>query len=231
MNILHRLIVEPLGRTYESFLRLLPGLFTSIVLIMFGILMGIIMKHVFIKIFVAARLDKVAQKLGTTETLSRAGIKSPLSVLIARLIEWIVILTFLIVAMQNLKIPTLERLVERFSLYLPNVFVAAFIIIVGYLLSNFLARATLIGLVNAGVRSSGLVAKFVRFIVFLLSATMALEQLGIGRDTVIVAFAITFGGVVLAFAIAFGFAGRGMAKKYLETKEGEDQRTDNIDHL
>jgi len=231
MNILHRLLFEPLERSYESFLKLLPGFFSSIMLIVCGILLGFVFKHLILRLLRVARIDKLAQKLGTTEALARAGIHGTPSHMLSKLVQWIVILIFLIISMQNLKMPTVEHLMEQFLLYLPNVFVAAFILIVGYLLGNFFARATLIALVNAGISDSRLAARFVRFVVFTLTGTMALEQLGIGRDTVIVAFAITFGGVVLAFAIAFGFAGRSTARKYLERRTREDKDRDNINHL
>ena len=59
---------------------------------------------------------------------------------------------------------------------------------------------------------------------------MALEQLGIGRETIIIAFAIVFGGIVLALSIAFGLGGRDIAKEYLEKKlKGEEK--DEIEHL
>ena len=47
---------------------------------------------------------------------------------------------------------------------------------------------------------------------------MALEQLGIGSDTVIVAFALLSGGLLLSLAISFGFGGRDLARQYLEKK-------------
>jgi len=231
MNILQRLLLEPLERSYESFLKLLPGFFSSIVLILCGIFLGFVFKHLFLRLLRVARVDKLAQRLGTTEALTGAGIHSTPSHLLSKLGQWIVILVFLIISMQNLRMPTIEHLMEQFLLYLPNVFVAAFILIVGYLLGNFFARATLIALVNAGISDSRLAARFIRFVVFTLTATMALEQLGIGRDTVIVAFAITFGGVVLAFAIAFGLAGRGTAKRYLEKRTKKEENKDEIHHL
>ncbi len=73
--------------------------------------------------------------------------------------------------------------------------------------------------------------RFVRFTVFMLAATMALEQLGIGRETVVIAFAIIFGGIVLTFAIAFGLGGRDSAKEYLEKKLKGEEKEDDISHL
>ncbi len=60
---------------------------------------------------------------------------------------------------------------------------------------------------------------------------MALEQLGIGKETVLIAFAIVFGGIVLAFAIAFGVGGRDAAKEYIDKRLKGEKDTDDIKHL
>lgn len=101
----------------------------------------------------------------------------------------------------------------------------------GYLLSNFLSRDALIAAVNAGLKLSGLIGRFVELIIFLLAVTMALEQLDIGRGTIVIAFAIIFGGIVLALAIAFGLGGRDIAKEYLEKKIRGEEKKDDISHL
>lgn len=231
MNIFQRIIVEPFEKCYEKLLYFLPNLFASILLLIIGIFLAAIIRIIFQKFFKTIKLDKFLERSGIVEALSRSGIKESLSVLISKIIGWIIILTFLIVSMQNLRIPTVEQLLEKFFLYIPNMFIAAFILIIGYLLSNFFRRAVLIASVNAGIRYSGLLSKFVKFTVFILSCTMALEQLGIGRETIIIAFAITFGGVILALAIACGLGGKDIAREYLEKKMKEDNKGDGINHL
>jgi hypothetical protein len=100
------------------------------------------------------------------------------------------------------------------------------------MLSNFFGRAALIASVNAGLKMSGLVGKAVKLSIFIFSLSIALEQLGIGRDTVIIAFAILFGGIVLAFATAFGLGGRDAAKSYIERKLiKEEEEKDDITHI
>ncbi len=236
MNVIQRILIEPFERCYERFLTFLPNLLTSIALLIFGIVLGSILRLIFLKIFRAVHLDKAAERMGIFEMLVRGRLQGSLSAVIARLIGWIVILTFAIIAVQTLKIPTVENLLERFFLYLPNVFTAAVILVFGYIFSNFFGRAALIASVNAGVKRAGMVGRFVKMVVFILSATMAMEQLGIGRDTVLVAFAIVFGGIVLAVAIAFGFGGRYIARDYLERNvkngaEPDKDIGDNIDPL
>ena len=110
---------------------------------------------------------------------------------------------------------------------------AVIILVLGFVLSNFLGRAALIAAVNAGIKRAGMAGRFVKLVVFVLSATMAMEQLGIGRDTVLITFAIVFGDIVLALSIAFGFGGRDLARKYLERNMGHEHGPDkdNDDHI
>jgi hypothetical protein len=157
--------------------------------------------------------------------------KDRLSVILARVIGWVTMFGFLILSLRSLNFPAVERILESFLFYLPRVFIAAIILFVGYVLGNFLSRAALIASVNAGFRMAGLIAKLVKLIILLLSMTMALEQLGIGRETIIIAFAIIFGGVVFALSLAFGLGGRDIAKEYLEKKMKGDDKKDEINHL
>jgi hypothetical protein len=50
---------------------------------------------------------------------------------------------------------------------------------------------------------------------------MAFEEIGVGSRTVIVAFTLTFGSLMLGLALAFGLGGKELARKYLEKRFGE----------
>jgi len=230
-GFLSRVIIEPLDRSLERVIQFLPSLLTSILILVIGSVIGVFLRVVFLRLFKAINLDRLSEKVGMAEMLHKGGISDTLSTLLSKIIGWLTIFVFIIISLSSLDVPAVKRLLEGLFLYLPNVFVAVLILFLGYLLSNFLGRAALIASVNAGIRVSGLIGKVVKFTVFLLSGTMALEQLGIGKETVIIAFAIIFGGVVLAFAISFGLGGRDIAKQYLEKKllKGEDK--DDIEHL
>ncbi len=231
MNIVQRVIIEPLESLYEKILQFLPNFLTSLFIFVIGLIAGVILKLFFRKLFRALAIDSHFERFGMGELLGKGGIKEPLSVLLSRIIGWITVLIFVIIALRALDIPSVGRLFEGFFFYLPNVFVAALILFFGYLLSNFLGRAALIAAVNAGMKLSGLVGKSVRFTVFALAVTMALEQLGVGSSTIIIAFAISFGGVVLALSIAFGLGGREIAKDYLEKKFKGNEKKDEISHM
>jgi len=63
---------------------------------------------------------------------------------------------------------------------------------------------------------------------------MALDQVGLGRHVVLIAFSMAFGAVMLAMAIAFGLGGRDAAKHLIEkrlSKEPEDEDQEEVSHL
>jgi hypothetical protein len=231
MNIFEKVIMGPLENLLDKILLFLPNLMISVLILLFGIILAMVVRVIFAKIFKALSIDKLLEKTGLMELLRRGGIKEAASNLLSKLIGWIIIIIFAIISMQALRAPAVERLLEQFLLYLPNVFIAILILFLGYLLGNFLGRAALIASVNAGLRHCGIVGNFVKLTVFMLAATMALEQLGIGKDTVIIAFAIIFGGIVFAFALAFGLGGRDAAKEFLDKHLKGEKQKDDISHL
>jgi hypothetical protein len=231
MNTFQRVIAGPLEGLYEKILQFLPNFLAFLLLILIGVVLQVILRMVSLRLFRAVRLDKHFDRFGMEEVLGKGGIEVPLSVLLSRIVGWIIMFVFVIIALRNLDIPSIERLLGEFFLYLPNVIVAALILFFGYFLSNFLGRAALIAAVNAGIKLSGLIGRVVRLAILFFVVTMALEQLGIGRGTIVIAFAVIFGGVVFALALAFGLGGRDIAKEYLERKVKGDEKKDEISHL
>jgi hypothetical protein len=72
----------------------------------------------------------------------------------------------------------------------------------------------------------------VKVLIVVLTTSMAFEELGLAERTVLVAFAIVFGALMLGLAIAFGMGGRDLARQFLERRfsEGRARRRPE-DHL
>lgn len=231
MNLYETVILEPFQIFYEKVVQFLPNFITSIFILIVGIALGFLLKNILSRLFTAIGIDKASEKSGAMELLKKGGVTEPFSALLSRIIGWITVIIFAGISMSSLQIPSVKTLFERFLFYLPNIFIALLILLFGYLLGNFFGRAALIASVNAGVRFSNLIGKFVKYLILILSATMALEQLGIGKGTIVITFAIIFGGIVLALAISFGLGGRDLAKDYLEMKIKCEKKKDEIDYL
>jgi hypothetical protein len=231
-NISEHILTEPLKDFMQRLLAFMPNLLTCLIIFVFGFIAAWIVKYIVSKIANLLRVDRFCAKVGITETFGKVGITEPPARLLSRVFYWLVVIIFVIIALYTLKLPAIEKLLEKFFLYLPDLFVAALLIIIGYILGNFLGRTALIASVNAGVKFSRLLGKGVKAIVVLLAFVMALEQLGIGRGTVIVAFTILFGGFVFALSLSFGLGGKDIARQYLEGKlKGESEEKDDLTHI
>ena len=228
---MNNLFIEPFQRFLTKLTGFLPHLLISVILLILGLLVAWLFKIIVTRISKLLSIDRLSQKLGLSQILEKSRISESLSGLIGSSVYWIVLLAFIIMGLDALTLPAVEELMTEFWLYLPNVITAGIIVIAGYFLGNFLGRAALIASVNAGFAISGLVGKFIKFTVFIMAASMALELLGIGEDTVLIAFAVVFGGVVLALSIAFGLGGKDAAKEYMERVLKEKTDDDDIQHI
>src|SRR6266536_5746541 len=106
--------------------------------------------------------------------------------------------------------------------FLPPLFAAVLILVVGWLVANFLSQGLLIAAVNHGVPEARLLARAAHWGVLLFAGATALTHLGIGKEMVLVAFGITFGGLILALALAFGLGGRALARDMLARRLRRD---------
>ena len=137
-------------------------------------------------------------------------------VLIAKIVFWIVWLGFIVSAVDTLQLTPFQGLVEEFFRFVPRFLVALLVLTVGFLVGNFLWRATLLASVNAGLPGARLLSGALRVLVIAIGVVMALEQVGLATAVILAAFAITFGALMLGLAIAFGFGGREAAKTLIE---------------
>ncbi|HKN86587.1 MAG TPA: hypothetical protein VJV04_07000 [Nitrospiraceae bacterium] len=180
-------------------------------------------------------LDRLSNRLGATTALLRGGIKTDPSHLIGRAMYWLVLAFAVISGLTVLNVEPINQFAHSLLAYIPYLLTAAMILIAGYLLSNFMGQAVLITAVNAGLPPARTVAALSRWGIQLVAAAMALEQLGIAQNIVVVGFGISLGGVVLAGAIAFGLGAKDLAKAFLEQRLSErgrnQQPPDDLRHL
>jgi hypothetical protein len=232
-NFIDRIVTQPLRDVFDKLVAFLPNLLTGIVVFALGLVVAWLVKVLVVRIIRLLKLDSAFARSGVTDALQKMAVKDTPAKLIGRMFFWLVAIIFFVLSLSVMKVPVIDQLLEKFLLYLPNIFVALIILAIGYFLSNFLGRAALIASVNAGVKISSLLSKGVKTVIMLFAFAMSLEQLGIGRSTVIAAFTIVFGGVVLALALAFGLGGKDLARTLLEKrfkKDGDGER-DELKHL
>jgi hypothetical protein len=112
----------------------------------------------------------------------------------------------------------LQEQIARFFLFLPRLFVALFTMFFGLLGASFFSRAALLAAVNANLPSPRLLSVSIRTIIIIFVMSMVFEEVGVAEQTMLVAFGIVFGAMMLGLAIAFGAGGKDLAQQFLEKR-------------
>ena len=211
-------LLAPLRELGQQAVASFSSLVGMLILILLGLLLGWLAKEVVYRVLRALRFDRLCARLGVGQEIERMGFVHSCSYLAAQVVQGIIILTALLAGLNALGTPLTRNLVERFFLYLPHFLAALVILLVGTLVSRFLGRSVLIAAVNAGMPAARLLAGLTHFFVMVLTVVAALDEFGISRTTIIVTFAILFGGAVTAVAIAFGLGGRDLARELLQSQ-------------
>src|SRR5262245_51307986 len=194
----------------------LPGILAMLTIALLGLVAAWVVARIVRRLVQALTLDRRAETWGLTAALGRAGIRRPPSQVAAVIVFWIILILFLTVAIDALAIPGTGRVTDFVFSWVPRLMGAALILLVGWLVANFLGEGALIAAVNARIPEARLLARVIRWGVLLFALATAVTHLGIGKEMVLVAFGITFGGLIFALALAFGLGGRALARQMLE---------------
>jgi len=225
-------IVASFDKFLGKVVTFLPNLLAMITILVIGFVTAWVIKTLLLRFLKAIQFDRVSERWGLTHVLSRGGMAYSPASLVSRFFYWVIVLITLILGINALEVAATQNFIAQFFSYLPNLFAAVIILVIGYLIAIFLGQAALIAAVNARMESAKLLSRSVRWFIIILSLTMALYHLGIAEKVIVAAFSITFGGIVLALAIAFGWGGRELAKDFLEKlSRGKDERDKGRDHI
>lgn len=195
-----------------------PKILEVIVILVLGFIFAWVARFLLGRLLKIIRFEDLCYRIGLSTALARANVRRSSSDIFKLIVYWLVIFFAIILSLSTLNVEVVNELTSSLLLYLPRFFVAVFVLIFGYFLAKFIARALLIALVNVQVKSAKPISLAVHIMILILFVTMGIEQLGIAKGVVFVTYAILLGGVVLALALAFGLGGKDIAKDFLEKK-------------
>ncbi len=225
-------VTQTLNAALEMALHAVPKILGMVIIVAVGWVIAMIVKIILRHALNLVKFNVLCDNVGASQMLTKADLPPPTE-LLARLVFWVTWATFLMLGISTLGLVVLQEQISRFVLYVPQIFVALLILLIGILLANFVSRAVLLGMVNANVPSARLLSNAVRMFIVILTVAMALEHVALAKSVVLIAFSIAFGAVMLGLAIAFGLGGRDVARRLLERQFTEDIKgeKDEISHL
>lgn len=226
------LVLEPFREVFAGFKKFAPNILAMLTILISGMVIARIVRLLLRKALIALKFDAWSDRMGFTVMMRKSDVWTKPTEAVTRSAFWFLVIFTIMIGLSALRVQAVDNLVAQFFLYLPRVFSAVLILVIGYVAAGFLSRTVLISLVNRGYHYAKLLAEAVRLLLVVLILAMALEQLAVAPNIVVAAFSIIFGGIVIALAIAFGVGGIDAARRIIEKGAAEkSEGKDEIEHL
>lgn len=168
------------------------------------------------------KVDDALGATGLRELANRAGFGLNIGKVVGLFVKWILIIVVATVVFDMIGLSQLNESLMQILGYIPNVIVAAVILMITALVAEFVEKITVGSAKAAHVKQAGLFGVLARWFVWILGITTALSQLQVA-DVVVALFQSVLTGLVAAVAIAlglsFGLGGKDAAAKYIARLE------------
>ncbi|MCH7400998.1 hypothetical protein ACFOUP_02170 [Belliella kenyensis] len=195
----------------------LISLLGAVVILILGWLFTKLITFVLAKILEKSKVDEISKKLKESKSFGEASIEFDLSKVIIAFVRWILYLVFLIVAADILGWTVISNEITNLVSYLPKLFSALALLIIGLYIANFIKKAIRGFLEAIAFAGASMVSGIVFFIIAIIFTLTALNQAGIDISVITGNLVIIVSGVVLTLVIALGVGSIELVQKTLYT--------------
>lgn len=187
----------------------LPGFIGAIVVLVIGWMLAGAAARVVTAAIRTAGADRIFAEYGGDQLVpSRAT---------GEIVKWLVRLAALLIAASLVGLAQVGSLVNAIVLWLPNLIVAAIILLVAPVLGKFLRSVIEVGAGQAGFSNARVMGRVTELAVMVFAAIIAINQVGIAAELIQTLFTGIVAAFAIAFGLAFGMGGRDVAAKVTES--------------
>lgn len=215
-------ILNSLRDLWIDFVSFIPSLVAALVVFFVGWAIAIAIGRVVEKLLVILRINQAFENLkGLKEAAGRAGLKINIPLLIGEIVKWFLIAVTLLAATDILGLQEVSTFLREVLTYIPNVVVAALILVIAVVLGNFVYRTVDASVRAAGFGAGSAIAAMSKWAIIIFAFLAALLQLNVAEALIQTVLTAVFAMLALAGGLAFGLGGKEMAAKWLKKAEDD----------
>lgn len=205
-------LLQSFGNLADSIIAAVPKVVVGILLVIVALLVAKLIEKALRYLLTKVRFDQLVGKVGVDRALQRLGLRQELTILFPRLAYFLVLLLFARTAGDALGLVAISSAIAAFFAYLPNIFAALLLLILGSTVGQFAGETVSQSAESSGVEFAPALGKLVSGVILFVCAMMAIAQLKIDTEIVRIFTSFVLGGAALAFGISFGFGTRDIVR-------------------
>jgi len=202
-----------IGRGVVEFL---PKLVIALVIFVVGWAIGSLLGQVVNQIIKSLKIDNLLRSAKVDDVLKRGGFNLDSGRFVGDLVEWFIIVVFLVASLDVLGLTQVTGFLTEVILYLPQVIVAVLILLVAVVIASAMQRIVVGAAMAAGVHSANFLGSVTKWAIWVFAVLMALFQLNIGGPLIQTLFQGVVVALSLAFGLSFGLGGQQAATGFID---------------
>lgn len=205
-------LVNSLNVNLQAVVIFVPRFIAGLLILLIGIVIASIVRQVILSGAKSLKVDAYLKRYGVPELRENYTWSN----ILAEIVRWFVIIIFLIPTADVWGLPRIGTLLNELLIYLPNVFVAVIIALVGFVLARLAHDVVLASIKGITKESASMVASSTQWVINGFVILAVLNQLGVASDLIRILFTGVVAMVALAGGIAFGLGGQDNARDILD---------------
>ena len=208
--------LQALSDLWYGFIGFMPKLIGAVIIFVIGWLIAVWFGKLVAEILKRIKFDKIFEKTKWDEAIKKADIKMTMSGFGGVLVKWILVIVFLLAAVEILGMSQFAGFLKDIIAWIPNVIVAVAILIVAVIVADILEKLVKTMVSKIAVRNVNLIGGVVRWSIWVFAILAALSQLGIGSDIIQILVTGFVALIAISGGLALGIGGKDVAKDIIE---------------
>ncbi len=208
--------LQALQSLWEAFINFIPVLIGAILVFVIGWFISVGVGKLITEILKRIRFNQIFEKGSWDEALAKANIKVDASGFIGAIVKWVLVIVFLLAAVEILGLGEFAGFLKNVLNYLPNVIVAALIFVVTVIVVDIVEKIVRVSVESIKVGYGQMVSAVIKWSIWIFAILAILHQLGIAKPFMETLFQGLVAMLVISLGIAFGLGGKDVAAEILQ---------------
>lgn len=209
--------MDSLTTMWLEITKVFPNIIGALIVVIIGWLITKIVIRIIKKVLKLAKANKLDDKLNEIEIVEGKQLNFDTVEVVSKFVKWLMYIMIIIMASDIMGLEIISNKISELLGYLPQLFTALVIFILGLLFANFVKKGLKSLFESMDLSGGKMISQVVFFLLLTFISVTAINQAGI--DTAIITSNITMimAAFLLAFAIAFGLGAKHVVGKLMHT--------------
>jgi small-conductance mechanosensitive channel len=206
---------QSLQSLWQGMISFLPALIGAIVIMVIGWFVSMGIGRLITEILRKLKFNQIFERGVWKEALAKAEFKVDASGFVGAVCKWILIIVFLLAAVEILGFEQFADFLKNVLGYLPNVIVAVLIFVVAVIVADIIEKVVRAAVEGMKIGYGHLVGMIAKWSIWIFAILAILLQLKIAPELVQTLFTGLVAMLVISAGLAFGLGGKDLAAEVL----------------